>query len=223
MEDTPFGGKVKSPAKRFERELIRGWLHEPKEAAGDGLVLTHGAGGNCDSPLLRALAEAFAEGGYAVLRCDLPYRQQRPHGPPFPAQAANDREGLKRAVEALGELGPRRILLGGHSYGGRQATILAAEHPRLVRALLLLSYPLHPPQKREQLRTAHFPSLRTPALFVHGTRDPFGSIEEMRDALRRIPARTELVEVDGAGHALRADTAPVILRETTCFANASSG
>jgi len=214
---------VKSPAKRFERELIRGWLHEPEQATGDGLVLTHGAGGNCESPLLKAVAEAFAEAGWLVLRCDLPYRQHRPHGPPFPAQAANDREGLKRAVEALVELAPARVFLGGHSYGGRQSTLLAAEHPGLVRALLLLSYPLHPPHKREQLRTAHFPNLRTPALFVHGTRDPFGSIEEMREALPRIPARTGLVEVAGAGHALRADAAPFILRETTCFVNAGSG
>ena len=209
--------------KRFERELIRGWLHEPKQATGDGIVLTHGAGGDCESPLLKALAGAFAEAGYVGLRCDLPYRQQRPHGPPFPAQAAKDREGLKRAVEALAELAPRRVFLGGHSYGGRQSTLLAAEHPGLASALLLLSYPLHPPRKREQLRTAHFPNLRTPALFVHGTRDPFGSIQEMRDALRPIPVQTGLVEVDGAGHALSLSAVPVILRETTCFVNALSG
>src|SRR5260370_33853674 len=96
--------------------MVRGWLHEPGETTGDGLVLTHGAGGNCESPLLKALAEAFAGAGYVVLRCDLPYRQQRPHGPPFPAQAANDREGLQRAVEALSELAPARAFLGGHSY-----------------------------------------------------------------------------------------------------------
>jgi predicted alpha/beta-hydrolase family hydrolase len=214
---------VKSPAKRFERELVQGWLHEPNEATGEGLVLTHGAGGDCESPLLKALAVAFAEAGYLVLRCNLPYRQQRPHGPPFPAQAANDREGLKHAVEALRELASGRVLLGGHSYGGRQSTMLAAEYPGLVSALLLLSYPLHPPRKPEQLRIAHFTDLRTPGLFVHGTRDPFGSIQEMRDALRPIPAHTGLVEVDGAGHALSLSAVPVILRETTCFVNALSG
>jgi uncharacterized protein len=202
--------------------MVRGWLHEPDQPSGDGLVLTHGAGGNCESPLLKAVAAAFAGAGFAVLRCDLPYRQQRPHGPPFPAQAANDREGLKRAVVALRELAPRRMVLGGHSYGGRQSTILAAEQPELADALLLLSYPLHPPRKPEQRRTAHFPNLRTPALFVHGTRDPFGSIEEMRDALLAIPARTMLVEAESAAHALSLDMAPVILRETTCWLNASN-
>jgi predicted alpha/beta-hydrolase family hydrolase len=92
--------------------------------------------------------------------------------------------------------------MGGHSYGGRQASILAAEELGLVDGLLLLSYPLHPPRKPEQLRTAHFPKLQTPALFVHGSRDPFGSLDEMKQALKLIPASTCLIEVDGAGHDL---------------------
>ena len=90
-----------------------------------------------------------------------------------------------------------RVFLGGHSYGGRQSTMLAAEEPGLVDGLLLLSYPLHPPGKPAQLRTAHFPALRTPAVFIHGTKDEFGSIEEMRAALELIPAHVELVPVEG--------------------------
>ncbi len=78
----------------------------------------------------------------------------------------------------------------------------AAEDPRIADALLLLSYPLHPPRKPQELRTAHFPKLETPALFVHGTRDPFGSIDEMRAAIAAIPARHELIEVAGAPHGL---------------------
>ncbi len=80
--------------------------------------------------------------------------------------------------------------------------MLAAEQPGLIDALLLLSYPLHPPRRPTELRTAHLPDLRTPALFVHGARDPFGSIEEMRRALALIPARTQLVEIPAAGHEL---------------------
>jgi predicted alpha/beta-hydrolase family hydrolase len=94
------------------------------------------------------------------------------------------------------------VYLGGHSYGGRQATILCAAEPDLVARLLLLSYPLHPPRKREQLRIQHLPNLRTPSLFVHGTRDPFGSIDEMKKALQLIPAESKLVEIEGAGHDL---------------------
>ena len=207
--------------KRFEHELIRGWLHEPQaNASGKGLVVTHGAGWNCESPLLRAVAEAFAGAGFHVLRCDLPYRQVRPSGPPFPGAAARDREGLQRAAEAMREMTPQYVILGGHSYGGRQATLLAADCSTIADALLLLSYPLHPPRLAEQLRTQHFPRLRTPALFIHGTRDPFGSIEEMTAALTAIPARHHLVAIEKAGHELGAAAAEVILREAECFANA---
>jgi uncharacterized protein len=82
------------------------------------------------------------------------------------------------------------MFLGGHSYGGRQASMLAAEEPDLAAGLLLLSYPLHPPRRPARLRTAHFPKLTTPALFVHGTRDPFGSMDEMRAAVDSSPGRT---------------------------------
>jgi predicted alpha/beta-hydrolase family hydrolase len=152
--------------------------------------------------LLVAVATAFAEAGVTVLRCDLPFRQQRPHGPPYPAQAERDRTGLRCAVEALRKTISSSIFLGGHSYGGRQATMLAASEPQIGEGLLLLSYPLHPPGKPEQLRTAHFPNLRTPALFVHGSRDLFGSFEEMRSALELIPVRTQLLPIEGAGHEL---------------------
>ena len=80
--------------------------------------------------------------------------------------------------------------------------MLAAAEPGLVEQLLLLSYPLHPPQRPTEWRTAHFPGLRTPALFVHGLRDGFGSIDEVTAALKLIPARTELLPVTGAGHEL---------------------
>ena len=177
---------------------VRGFLHEPSLPSGDALVLTHGAGANCQSKLLIALADTFADAGYMVLRCDLPFRQSRPHGPPFPAMAARDREGLRRAVEVLRSQSAGRIFLGGHSYGGRQGSMLAAEQPQLVAGLLLLSYPLHPPRKPLELRTGHFSQLNTPALFVHGGRDPFGSHEEMKAALALIPA-TE----DAAGNRRR--------------------
>jgi predicted alpha/beta-hydrolase family hydrolase len=197
--------------KRFEQELVKGWLHEPDGGWKAALAITHGAGSNCEAPLLKALAESFNGAGIAVLRFDMPYRQERPRGAPFPAQAARDREGLRRAVLALRDLGAGAVFLGGSSYGGRQATMLAAETPDLVEALLLLSYPLHPPGKPAQARTAHFPSLRTPALFAHGTRDPFGTIDEMREALPLIPSRTDLLVVDGAPHGLPTNVTPLVV------------
>ena len=177
-------------------------LHRPAAPSGDALVLTHGAGSNADAPLLAALAGALAEQGLTVLRYELPFRRARPTGPPRPADAAADREGLREAVTAMRREVTGRVFLGGHSYGGRQSSVLAAEAPGLADALLLLSYPLHPPRRPGEPRTTHFPGLATPALFVHGARDPFGSLDELEAARRLIPARTALHALEGAGHAL---------------------
>jgi hypothetical protein len=185
-----------------QNPAVRGFLHQPAHPNGDALILTHGAGSNCNDPLLVALSETFADHGYTVLRCDLPFRQERRTGPPFPGNSERDRAGLRNAVGSLRKSIAGRIFLGGHSYGGRQSTMLCAEEPELVAGLLLLSYPLHPPRKPEQLRIQHLPNLRTPSLFVHGTRDPFGSADEIAQALRLVPAKTELMSVEGAGHDL---------------------
>jgi predicted alpha/beta-hydrolase family hydrolase len=180
---------------------VQGFLHRPSSPSGDGLVLTHGAGGNAQMVMLVSLAEAFAGAGFTVLRCNLPFRQKKPFGPPGPGNAARDREGLKNAVAAVRNLAPGRVFLGGQSYGGRQASMLFAEEP-VADGMILLSYPLHPPGKPEQLRTQHLPNLHVPTLFVEGTRDPFATIEEIEDARKLIPAKTELLAVEGAGHDL---------------------
>jgi hypothetical protein len=182
---------------------VRGVLHHPESPNGDAILLTHGAGSNANAPLLVALAGAFSSAGYLVLRYDLPFRVSGRKSPPPPAAQASDREGILRAVEAVRALATGKIIAGGHSYGGRQTAMAAAEHPGMAAGLLLLSYPLHPPDKPQQLRTAFFPELRTPALFVHGSRDPFGTLEELRAALPLIPAKTDLLEVERAGHDLK--------------------
>jgi predicted alpha/beta-hydrolase family hydrolase len=187
----------------IDTEAVRGFLHEPVQANGAGLVLTHGAGSDCAAPLLFEVAAHFCAAGIAVLRCDLAFRRKRPKGPPSPATAAADREGLRDAVAALRDRVPGKIYLGGHSYGGRQASMLAAETPAIAAALLLLSYPLHPPNKPTQLRTQHFAQLRVPALFVSGTKDGFGTIAEIDAAIKAVPAATRLIAVEGAGHDLK--------------------
>lgn len=204
---------------------VRGFLHSPETPNLKALVLTHGAGSNAQAPLLIALADAFCAAGFTVLRCDLPYRQSRSWGPPGPGDAARDRAGLKNAIAAVKKSMGAPVLasfarsggspgdtdekghaattyLGGHSYGGRQASILCTEEPDLVAGLLLLSYPLHPPRKPEQQRTQHLPDLGTPSLFVQGTRDPFGTIAELEQALKMIPGKTKLLVVEGGGHDL---------------------
>jgi predicted alpha/beta-hydrolase family hydrolase len=211
---------------------LRGFLHTPAVANNEGLVLSHGAGSNAQAPLLVALAETFSAAGFTVLRCDLPYRQTRSFGPPGPADAARDRAGLANALAAMRKIVSGRLILGGHSYGGRQSSMLCAELAKQSSeqaanppaALLLLSYPLHPPRKPEQQRTQHLPDLHTPTLFVHGSRDPFGSIAQLQQAMKMIPARTKLVAIEGAGHDLgfkgkakQEELPDLILSELTTF------
>lgn len=207
---------------------VIGFLHRPASPAQDALVLTHGAGSNCQTSLLTSVAEAFAATGILVLRCDLPFRQSSPHGPPRPGNAEQDRQGLRNAVTAMRKLAPGRAFLGGHSYGGRQSTMLAASANDLVDGLVLLSYPLHPPRKPEQLRTQHFPQLQTPTLFAQGTRDPFGTEQELTTAATLIPAPTSFLFLAGAGHDLKVGKNPdpmltaKLLRRFTEFYNPAS-
>jgi uncharacterized protein len=195
LMSTPFVDQTAEPT-------IRGFLDEPAESNGNGIVLTHGAGSNCQAKLLVEMSTALAACGFTVLRFDLPFRLARAFGPPRPGNAERDREGLRRAVSVMRAKISRSPFLGGHSYGGRQATMLVAEEPELVDGLLLLSYPLHPPKRPAELRTKHFPKLVTPAFFVHGTRDPFGTIAEIESALKLIPGPHALLEVDGKAHDL---------------------
>lgn len=180
---------------------VQGFLHQG-EAPADVLVLTHGAGGNAQMPLLIALAETFAGAGFTVLRCDLPFRQVRRFGPPRPGEAERDRTGLENAVLAMRKFSARRIFLGGQSYGGRQASMLCAEQQNISDGLLLLPYPLHPPGRPDQPRIQHLNQLQIPVMFVHGTHDPFGSIEEIEAAMKLVPSKTRLLTVDRAGHDL---------------------
>jgi hypothetical protein len=180
---------------------VRGSLHAAATRDVDGLVLTHGAGGNAEAPLLVAVAEALAARGVAVLRCDLPYRQQRPRGAPSPSGAARDRAGLRAALGVLRRRITGRLFLGGHSYGGRQASLLVAEEPTLVSGLLLQSYPLHPPGQPGKPRTEHLPRLRVPTLFVHGSTDAFATAAELDAARALVPSPTAVLRVNG-GHDL---------------------
>ena len=193
-------------------ELIRGYVHRPVAECGISVVLSHGAGSDCNSKLLVAVCTAFAQAGLAALRIDLPFRVA---GDKAPRQQERDRAGLRTAVDLMRRGG--QVILGGHSYGGRQASMLVAEDSAVADYLFLLSYPLHPPRKPEQMRTAHFSALRTPCLFVHGTRDPFGSPEEMQAA---IPAHARLMLMDRAGHELKpviTDPAAVVREALAAF------
>lgn len=199
----------------LDTDGVYGYLHRPAGDAVGKLVLAHGAGGDCEAKLLQAMAAGFAERGLLVLRYNLPFRQRQPSGPPNRARAAADRDGIVAAADAIRALADGPMILAGHSYGGRQSTMLAAERPEVADGLVLLSYPLHSPGKPEKQRTEHLPQLRTPSLFVHGDRDPFGTPDEVRAALELIPAEHPLLLIEGGRHGLDPDRADVVARTVT--------
>lgn len=204
--DYIIAGERESVSNRrgFEQDGVFGFVHEPERNSRGGVALTHGAGGNCQARLLMVIAEEFCRSGWTVLRYDLPFRRARRNGPPSRYSARADQAGIRDAVMQVRTLTSGPIIAAGHSYGGRQTTMLAAEAPDLCDAVIAFSYPLHPPDKPDQLRTAHWPQLKTPVLFVHGSADPFGSRAEMEAAMAGLAARKKLVIVEGAGHDLKA-------------------
>lgn len=182
------------------------------------LILSHGAGSNRNAPLLVRVASAFESDGIAVDRIDLAFRQKKPAGSPFPGSAAADRESIADAVNAARGRGCRRVYIGGHSYGGRQSSMLIAERPGIADGLLLFAYPLKPPRsKGPTTRTAHFPDINVPVLLFHGTRDPFGTPEELAEAIRLIPGETKLITSERDGHDLAKLGADLVAREFRAF------
>ncbi|WP_156687766.1 alpha/beta hydrolase family protein [Mycobacterium sp. Marseille-P9652] len=187
---------------------IAGLAHEPDGKPSGVVVLTHGAGGNRDSPLLQQLCDEWARRGWLAVRYNLPYRRRRPTGPPS-GSAAADREGIVEAITLCRGLVDGPLIAGGHSYGGRQTSMVVADGGAPVDLLTLFSYPVHPPGKPERARIEHLPGIAVPTVFTHGTSDPFGTPEELRAAAALIPAPTEVVEIAGARHDLRSKTLDV--------------
>jgi predicted alpha/beta-hydrolase family hydrolase len=190
-------------------DQIAGIAHEPDGATKGVVVLTHGAGGNRESELLQRVCDEWARRGWLAIRYNLPYRRRRPTGPPS-GSAASDRAGVDEAITLCRTLIDGPLIAGGHSYGGRQTSMLVAEaNPAQVDVLTLFSYPVHPPGKPERPRTEHLPNITVPTVFTHGTSDPFGTPAEVRDAAALIAAPIEVVEITGARHDLRSKTLDV--------------
>jgi uncharacterized protein len=189
-------------------DQIAGIAHEPSGKPKGVVVLTHGAGGSRESPLLKKVCDEWASRGWLAVRYNLPYRRRRPKGPPS-GSAKTDQAGILEAVATVRELAEGPIIAGGHSYGGRLTSMAVADEGLALDLLTLFSYPLHPPGKPERARTEHLPRITAPTVFTHGTSDPFGSLDELRPAAALIPAATEIVEVTGAHHDLGSKTLDV--------------
>jgi uncharacterized protein len=188
---------------------IAGVAHEPTGTPSGVVVLTHGAGGSRESALLQRVCDEWAGRGWLAVRYNLPYRRRRPTGPPS-GSGASDRTGIVEAITVCRALADGPLIVGGHSYGGRLTSmVVAAQETVPVDVLTLFSYPLHPPSKPERARTEHLPDITVPTVFTHGTSDPFGTLDELRDAAALIPAPTEIVEITGARHDLGSKTLDV--------------
>jgi len=184
---------------------IAGIAHEPKGTPKGVAVLTHGAGGSRESILLQEICDEWARRGWLAVRYNLPYRRRRPTGPPS-GSAATDRAGIVEAIALCRGLAGGPLIAGGHSYGGRQTSMVVASEQVPVDALTLFSYPVHPPGKPERARTEHLPDIKVSTVFAHGTSDPFGTPEELREAAALITGTTAVVEIAGARHDLRSKT-----------------
>jgi uncharacterized protein len=184
------------------------------ERRADALLLFPGAGTGADHPGLVALEDALAP--LPVVRRDFGYRLRGRKAPDrAPKLVAEVAEAAEQAAADLG-ISQDRLALGGRSMGGRMCSMAVAEGLPAA-ALVLVAYPLHPPGKPDRLRTEHLPALEVPCLFVSGTRDPFGSPEELEQHTAAIPGPVTHHWVDGARHELKGADAEVAAAVATWF------
>jgi predicted alpha/beta-hydrolase family hydrolase len=175
-------------------------------ATGVAVLLAPGASAGRDQPALVAIEQALAP--IPVERMDFPYRKEGRRAPDRqPVLVAAVRSEAAALAERTG-LPPERLVLGGRSMGGRMCSVAVAEGlPAL--ALLLVSYPLHPPGRPDRMRTEHFTQLSVPCLFVSGTRDAFAAPAELEEAAAAIPGPVTHVWLEGGDHGLRGRDAEV--------------
>jgi predicted alpha/beta-hydrolase family hydrolase len=173
----------------------------PKRGADRAVLLAHGAGADMHAAALTTVADALAAAKVPSLRFNFPYKaagRRSPDRPPV--LEASVRDAIKE-LTARTKLGVDRLVLGGRSMGGRICSMVAATDGAL--GLALLGYPLHPPGKPDALRVDHFPRLRMPVLFASGTRDPFGTPDELRAHAKAIKGRVSFHWVDTGDHGFK--------------------
>jgi len=172
--------------------VIPEFLFNGPPTAAPTVVLAHGAGGPMDSPFMETIAQGVAKAGIRVARFEFPYmRRQREIGRGgAPDSGPILMQSWRETIAKLG--GGERLVIGGKSLGGRIASMVADESG--VRGLVCLGYPFHPPGKPAQTRTRHLEQMRTPALILQGTRDPFGKPEDVQDYKLSKSIRIEWLE-----------------------------
>src|SRR5215510_5972267 len=164
------------------------------------LVLAHGAGAGQQHPFMVSVARLLSAKGIAVVTFDFPYMRERRK---VPDRAPVLEAAFREVIVAAREWAPRLpLFIGGKSMGGRMATHLAAQQLDALKGVVVFGYPLHPPGKPDQPRTAHLPSIAAPMLIVQGERDTFGTPDELRPVIKTMTAPVTLHVVAKGDHSL---------------------
>jgi predicted alpha/beta-hydrolase family hydrolase len=172
----------------------------PSDSALAAMVVAHGAGAGQGSPFMVRTATGLAQRGVAVATFDFPYMASGRGAPDKPEILERS---WREAIDAAhGKFGSLPLYIGGKSMGGRIASQVAAQGHPAIAGLVFLGYPLHPPGRPDQRRDAHLPAIQQPMLFVQGTRDAFGTSDEIRALLPRL-RRASLHEVAGGDHSFK--------------------
>jgi uncharacterized protein len=166
------------------------------------LVLGHGAGAGHTHPFMTAFARGLATRGVDVVTFNFLYMEQKRRMPDKAPLLESTFRAVIERVRASDALGARRLFIGGKSMGGRMATHLASQGVEGLAGVVALGYPLHPPGKPEQLRTAHLPGIAVPVLIVQGERDAFGTPAELAAAIATMSVPVALHVVQGGDHSL---------------------
>ena len=179
--------------------MAQNFLFGGPDKAKHSILLAHGAGAPMDSPAMTAIAKSLSDCGFRVARFEFAYMASRrtSSGRKPPPRAETLKPEYVAAIAALKARGP--LIIGGKSMGGRVASMIADEQH--AAGLLCFGYPFHPVDKPTQLRTAHLAALKTPALIVQGTRDPFGTREEV--AGYKLSKSIEILWLEDGDHDLR--------------------
>ena len=177
------------------------YLTDGPDNAKHVFLFAHGAGGAMDSPFMTQVARGLGQRGIRVVRFEFPYMAARREGK---KSGAPDRQPVlldawRRVIDEQG--GGPRVFIGGKSLGGRMASMVADE--TAVRGLVCFGYPFHPPGKPEKTRTAHLADLRTPTLILQGTRDPFGTPDDVSAYVLSKAVRIEWMA--GGDHSLKSN------------------
>ena len=190
-----------------ERASVTALLYaaSKKDRAGMTVILGHGAGANQMHPFMRLFASGLAERGFDTMTFNFVYMEQGRGAPDPKAKLEACYGAVIEAAQKHKKLKGNRLAVGGKSMGGRIASQVAAtpESAKHIAALVFLGYPLHPPGRPEQLRDAHLKDIRAPMLFVQGSRDAFGTADEIRAVIKRLSLAATLYPIEGGDHSLK--------------------